>query len=329
LTAQLISLPVNRPSDAEILNTKIPNVHICKLQYHDDYLRPGSLQGNYFTIAIRTKTAVNEGELAMRLNTIEKFGILNYYQKQRFGGLRLENHNVGKLLMRGNFELAVRYILFKTNDYEMPIIREIKKQAEAVFPDYVTMIKIFEKLPFSFFYELKLVEFLKDNPNDFIGALGAIKESATICVYAYASLLFNKYLSVYTRENGCVDEEFPLLISPDKKDHEIYAKYLKEDGVENFYENLRKLKFIFFAKRTVIGRVQVQNIKYKLFDGGVVVSFYLSKGSYATTFLANLFELIESDPVPEWVKRERLDILQLMGRPGLGKLKEIFGECWA
>ncbi len=328
LTSQLISLPALRPGDEEILKAKIPKAFLTKLQYHDDYLRPGFLQGNYFTIVIRTKDTISEPELAIRLQAIEQFGILNYYQKQRFGGLRLENHNVGKLLAQGRFELAVKYILFKTTDYEMPIIRDIKKQAEAVFPDYSAMIKIFEKLPFSFFYELKLVEYLKDNPNNFIGALNAIKESATICVYAYASLLFNKYLSVYTKEHGCVDEEFPLLISPDRKDQSIYQEYLKEDKTENFYENLKKLKFIYFAKRKVVGRMQVQDIKYKIFNGGVVISFYLSKGSYATTFLANLFELIESDPVPRWVSADRIDSLQIMGRPGLGKLKEIFKDYW-
>lgn len=328
LTAQLISLPAIRPGDEEILNIKIPRVHITKLQYHDDYLRPGFLEGNYFTIAIRTENNINEAELAMRLGTIEKFGILNYYQKQRFGGLRLLNHSVGKLLAQGRFELAIKFILFKTNNYEMPIIKELKKQAEAVAPDYGKMVDIFERLPFSFFYELKLVNHLKENTNDFVGALTTIKESATICVYSYASLLFNKYLSEYTKKNGCVDEVFPLLLSPDKKDQLIYKKYLEEDETENFYENLRKLKFIYFAKRTVTGRVRVEDIKYKLFDHGAVVNFYLSKGSYATTFLANLFELIESDPVPEWVRGDRIDPLAIMGRPGLGKLKEIFGDYW-
>ena len=49
------------------------------MQYHDDYLRPGFLQGNYFTIVIRTKDTISEPELAIRLQAIEQFGILNYF----------------------------------------------------------------------------------------------------------------------------------------------------------------------------------------------------------------------------------------------------------
>ena len=96
---------------------------------------------------------------------------------------------------------------------------------------------------------------MQDNPKDFAGALYRIKDSTTICVYAYSSWLFNKFLSIYAKTNGCVEENFPLLLSGDVRDHRIYEKFLAEDGTREFLKNLRPLKMIFLKSREVAGRI--------------------------------------------------------------------------
>lgn len=328
ITAQLVALHKVRLSIEEIKKIKIGNVFLTGFSYGKNTIRPGYLSGNVFTITIRTKENVNERELGAKLEMIEKYGVLNYYQSQRFGGIRLDSHKIGKLICQGNYELAVKFLLFKTNEYEMPIIAKLKKEGEAVYPDYGKVIEIFEGLPYSFFQELKVLNYLKDNPNDFIGALREIKDSITMCVYAYASLLFNKHLSVYAKTKGCVDEAFPLLISDHPEDYGIYKDFLREDGTEDFLNNIRRLKFIYVTRRTCPGRVFPKNIRFKTFDGGVVINFYLSKGSYATTFLSNLFEVHEGSPIPEWVKRNEIDAKKLLGQGSLDELKEIFKDVW-
>lgn len=328
VTAQLIALHRTKYSPEEIQKIKIPNVLLTGFYYGEKTLRPGYLDGNIFTITVRTQDKVNEGELAVRLNNIEKYGMLNYYQSQRFGGIRLDSHKIGKLICQGKYELAVKYLLFHTNEYEMPLIARLKKEGEKVYPDFSQMIKIFEKLPYSFLQELKVAYFLQNNSSDFIGALREIKESITICIYAYASLLFNKYLSFYSKKHGCVNEEFPLLLSPDPRDQMIYKEYLKEDDTENFIKNIRPLKFIYLAKRTCAGRVFPKNLSFKTFNGGAVVYFFLPKGSYATTLLSNLFEIYEGRPAPEWVRENRIDAKEILGQGSLDELKEIFKDYW-
>ena len=81
---------------------------------------------------------------------------------------------IGKLILQGNYELAVKYLLFKTNEYEMPLVAELKNQAEEIYPEFKQIETIFEKLPYSFLYELRVVNYLKNRPKDFTGALAVM-----------------------------------------------------------------------------------------------------------------------------------------------------------
>ena len=98
-----------------------------------------------------------------------------------------------------------------------------------------------------------------------------------------------------------------MLISPEPKDSLIYKKYLAEDGTENFLKNLLPLKITYLARRKVKARIFPENISFKVFPAGAVISFSLPKGAYATTFLANIFKLYEDEPIPAWVKDTEID----------------------
>ncbi len=52
---------------------------------------------------------------------------------------------------------------------------------------------------------------------------------------------------------------------------------------------------------------------------GILISFSLDKGSYATTFLAHLFTLTGGLPLPEWIQTQKYDFKKLLG---LGSIKE-------
>ena len=145
-------------------------------------------------------------------------------------------------------------------------------------------------MPYSLFNEIRLLNYLIDNPNNYTGALIDLEDQTQLWVYAHSGWLFNKYLSAFANDHGCLDEKFPLLTSHDDKDIKIYEKYLIEDGTVEFKKNLKPFKFIQFKKRPVRGRVFVKDINYQCFNGGVIIGFSLPKGCYATTFLTNIFE---------------------------------------
>ena len=162
--------------------------------------------------------------------------------------------------MQGEYELAVKYYLFKNVADDIPLIINLRRRAEKAFPNWEVIEQIYEELPYTFFNEIRLLNYLIENPKNYIGGLINLEDQTQLWVYAYSSWLFNKYLSAYTKVNGCVNEAFPLLTSDDAADIKIYSKYLAEDKTEDFIKNLQPFKFIQFKKRLVDGRVFPQNI---------------------------------------------------------------------
>ncbi|MFA4833430.1 MAG: tRNA pseudouridine(13) synthase TruD [Patescibacteria group bacterium] len=328
ITAQLIAMPRIKMSVNEIEKIKIQNVLLTNFHYAPGSLNPGDLDRNVFTITIRAKEKIDEQNFSIKLKNIEKYGILNYFQSQRFGGLRLISHKLGKLILQGNYESAVKYFLLKSNEYDIPLVAELRKSAEEKYPGWGKMMEIYEKFPYSFFNELKALEYLKNNPNNFIGALIEINDQTKLWVFAYSSWLFNKFLSDYSKINGCVKEEFPILFSSNPEDYKSFKKYLIEDGTLDFAKNLYPFKFIQLKKRLISGRIFPEDINYKIFNGGAVINFSLPKACYATTFLSNLFELTVGLPIPEWVNTEEIDPKEIIGQGSIAEVKEKFKDCW-
>jgi len=332
ITAQLISFRDSTLSIDKIKEIKIPNIFLTDFYYDTGFLNPGRLDGNVFKIIIRTQEKLDEKEFENKIEKIKKYGCLNYFYSQRFGlQERIINHKLGKLILLGNYELAIRYFLFKTSKDDIPLVSTIRKEAETAYPNWFKAEQIFEKLPYTFFYELKLIRYLKENPKKYIDALTKLKDQVQMWIYGYTSFLFNKYLSQHSLEHGCTDEKFPLLLSYNPKDSDLYKQYLKDDNILNFKKYLRPLEFIKFKRNFVKARVFPQNVNYKIFDYGIVINFELQKGSYATTFLSNLFELCQESQkniIPKNINLNYFDAKKIINQGDLNELKEIFSDNW-
>ncbi len=170
VTGQLISISGIRMPIDEIRAKKIPNIYLKDFYYGKGALTPGSLEENIFTITVRTREPLDE-RFRLKIENIRRFGILNYYQSQRFGGSRLISHKLGKLILQGNYELAIRYFLFKASEDDIPLVVNIRKRAESLYPDFTKIREVFEELPYWFHNELKALAYLEKDPKNFIGAL--------------------------------------------------------------------------------------------------------------------------------------------------------------
>jgi len=326
LTAQSISIPEFKMPISEIEKVKIPNIYLNNFFYSKKPLLPGDLAANIFTITVRTQKPINEGIFRNKINLINNYGVLNYFQSQRFRTLRLISHKLGKLIFQGKYEFAIKYFLFKTSEEDIDLISNIRKEAEKNYPDFDRLTSLYSEMPYTFPFELRIINYLRNYPEDYLGALEQIKEQTQLWIYAYSSLLFNKHLSEYSMKNGVVDEKFPILLSDDPNDIKIYNKYLVEDETTDFLKHLRPFRFIQRKKRMIEGRIFPENLNYRSFGGGVVLNFSLNKGSYATTLLANLFEIFESLPIPEWVDIKQIDAKAILGQGDIKNIKEILKE---
>jgi tRNA pseudouridine13 synthase len=322
VTSQRVSFP---RADFQILENikklSFSNFFLTNFSFGKGTISPGKIFGNRFTIFVRTKEKLKEELVVKKLEEIKEKGFLNFYGPQRFGTPRLLSHHFGKLILQGNYKQAVLDFLFKPGLKGIPLINNWRKEGKKLLPNWEKVEKHYKKFPYTFREELRLLSYLKNHPSNWIGALIFLKDQTTLWVYAYASYLFNLLLS-FEKEIK-LPEKIPLLLSDKKEDWENYKFWLEKDGIENFLKTLNPFRFIVLKRRLIKSRIFPQQIKFKILPEGVILSFILEKGAYATTFLANLFELETGEPIPEWVKTKEYDIKKELGIGSIEKAKEI------
>ncbi len=140
-----------------IRNIKLKDIETEIVGCGDEPVSLGDLESNEFEIMIRN---LNNDDLRLLKKNYEKlkknkFKIINFFDEQRFSK---NNVDVGKELIKGNFREAISLIL------------ENKGECEE-----------------------RIKEYLKDRPNDFIGALRIIpKKILHLYVHAFQSKLWNE-----------------------------------------------------------------------------------------------------------------------------------------
>jgi len=138
--------------------------------------------------------------------------------------------------------------------------------------------------------------------------------------------LFNDKLSSYIKEGKEPPEIIPLILSDDKKDLEIYKTILsKNKADETIFNNLNNFPFIQLKKREINTKEKINIIDYKIVNEGVILSFTLPKGSYATTFLSQLFNLASGLP-PKDIYNYTIDTKATLGEESLENVLNKFKD---
>ncbi|MFH1367138.1 MAG: tRNA pseudouridine(13) synthase TruD [Patescibacteria group bacterium] len=322
VTSQRISL--RKVDYKKAVSLAVPGLFLKNFTYGKGAVSVGELKGNRFTIFIRTEESVEKNRLADKLETMSREGFFNYYGVQRFGS-RFSAHVFGRKIMQGDYGGALKSFLIATNESESRYVSQIRLEAEKIFGDWEEMHRQFNSLPYSFRYEIKLLQALEERPDDITGALKNIPEQIRLWVYAYVSYLFNKKISYLYCNHSAIPPDLPLVLSHDRADHEIYREFLEQDTTVNFLSNIRPFFFIRPARRKVAIKVLPLIHAYQITEEGVVISFSLPKASYATTFLSHLFQLTSGLPMPSWVKTKERDILALVNQGSMETVKKILG----
>jgi len=322
LTSQRIS--VSGVSLSQLLSLPEGNFFLKNIQPAQTAISMNNTLGNRFTIFVRTPEPLDEKLFVERLTEIQEHGFWNFYWLQRFGN-RLLSHWWGLLLLQGKEEKAVRSYLCESGPNELPYIANLRDQANKQFENWEEIIKLFEPLGFTLRNELLLLNSLKEYRRDYVGALRAIPEQVKMWVYAYGSSLFNEILTFGSREPSGVPSSLPLLLSNNNTDHEIYRNFLERDKVGmDFANKIRRFDFIRFVSRKAETKLFPKILGYKLLPEGVILSFDLPKGAYATTFLSHIFTL--DGRIGSVVKDTAIDMKELLGTgtasPTLRKLEK-------
>ncbi|MFB6265563.1 MAG: tRNA pseudouridine(13) synthase TruD, partial [Candidatus Nanohaloarchaea archaeon] len=262
----------------------------------------GDLEGNEFDITIRN-ISLDEGEIEDRVEaTVEQLDghIPNYFGEQRFGSNRSITHEVGREILKGNYEKAVWTYIAKPSEQEHEKIRKVREDLW----ESREVERAAEKFPEQYRYEKILLYHLAKNPEDYSGAIKRLPEGLqTLFIHAYQSYVFNHALSSLLPDGfSDFDAELPLVgyktsMRDEEGDRRI-EEVMEEDGVEQ--EDFKLQDFPHLRTEGDYRRCFTPFREFELEGTGddelnmnrrfAEVSFQLDSGSYATVFLRELMK---------------------------------------
>jgi len=305
LTSQKISI---RGLQGGLVETPVlTHAFIKAVQSGKGAMAQGTLKGNRFTIFVRTKDGTDNAELEKKIHEIEKDGFANFYGVQRFGN-RLSNPLLGKLLCQNNVAEATKIFLVNSGPLDLPLYVDIRERANAVYGKWSEMLKVFDEFPYSFRHERAVVSSLVGFPDDYKKAISTISDQVKFWIYGYASYLVNELLSKAAAGEVDLPTPLPLPLGGDFKSDKLYQERLLEDKTDNYNMYLRQFPFLINKPRSIEPWIMPEVHSLFFVPEGVIISFSLPKGVYATTFLTAIFEIFDSAPIPTWVRRTMVDI---------------------
>ncbi|MHA1482082.1 MAG: tRNA pseudouridine(13) synthase TruD [Candidatus Heimdallarchaeaceae archaeon] len=295
-------------------NLDLPKIKTHSLCLRLKEIRLGNLWGNAFNITIRDINRFQEETRRLVKDSFEDIqtmgGVLNGFGIQRFGGLRPITHQVGKILVQGDFELAIKIYLGKIFDGESEKIQKARK----VFWETEDCIEALEYFPKFLTIERKLLrELIKRRMNYEQVFFSLPQQFRKLFVHAFQAKLFNRYLTI--RWNEYSQDLQKSITGETIKDGKIYApiigrKTVLSGDVKNIYEeilNEEEIDINLFQSQIIQkiggqGTIRAISLLPNYMHENVLedetnstktkaeISFTIPKGSYATELLREIMK---------------------------------------
>ena len=152
------------------------------------------IQANHFRLTLRDLSPDDRSALSTRLTLLEREGVPNYFDDQRFGSVAGEGGEfIARLLVQGKFEEALRLALTAPYEYDRAAQKEEKRLVAEHWGDWQ---RLKDALPRS--HARSLVDYLRVHPGDFRGAVARLRpELRGLYLSAYQSHLWNRTLAAW------------------------------------------------------------------------------------------------------------------------------------
>lgn len=312
VTTQLVSVyginELNFEKNLEHLHETFEDLKLELVGKFKARINLGDNGGNSFEITVRDLEEKEIEKAIKNLKKLEEFGVLNYFDEQRFGYAN-NSHIVGKYVLKNEIENAVKEIMTSLpantqSEILVEFVNFIKENWEEIKEKNIEIIdKALELCPRYLNNEKEILLHLKIHKNDYPGAFRKIhKKLRMLYINAYQSYIFNEAIKNLRDKN--LIENYPELelvnkdIIQDEILKEVTDKILENDGLslEQFtIKHMPELRIYGDKRKT---RIFVRNLKIsesendELNEGKlkVLVSFDLDSGEYATNVVKQLFE---------------------------------------
>ncbi len=279
VTAQRIS--VWNMDVSKLKKIKLKDIRLKNFSYSNKRITLGDLYGNRFTITVRNPNQFSKKELKKTLED----GIPNYFGPQRFGIQRNMNHLIGKQLLLGNFEEAVRILITKEGNENIES-KSARKFAAENWGDWNSILRIWPK---NLGIEAAVLNYLVKYPHDYANALRKLpKNLRRMFIHAFQSYIFNLTLSSLEK----YPEKIQLVGYDTKLEGEtgnLISGFLKQENIKLSDFKLKRMPKLAepgIERSATIFPEDVDILKAS--KNSVKLRFSLKKGAYATTVLMYL-----------------------------------------
>jgi tRNA pseudouridine13 synthase len=315
VTRQTISIYNVAPEAVEALD--LPNIKILRVNRHTNKLKIGHLAGNRFVIKVRQVTEQALPVAQAILARLSEKGVPNFFGQQRFGN-RGNTHRLGEMLIRKNAAEFVAEYLGRPQPHEVAYIQTVRQlvdegrwsEALAQWPD---------NLP----DEREVLAAVVKADGLLEAAFEALdKKLKSFFISAFQSLLFNELLiqrldaldrledgdvayihgkgAAFVVENTAVEQPRADAFEISPSGPLFGPKMLQARN-----EPGRREEALLAARNLVPDDFKIEGLRmrgarrpyrFKLnqanawWDNGLMVSFELQPGAYATTVMAEIMK---------------------------------------
>lgn len=312
---------------------KQTNLELAPLGHAARPYTPACFAGNRFAITLRDMDEASLERAERGLRAVQRDGLPNYFDDQRFGSVGFDGGFIGEAWLRGDHEGALRLALAEPNAHDRP---ETRAEKMILRDQWGRWSEAKARLPRS--HARSLVTYLVDHPSDFRGAFARLNRNLRSLYFsAYQSFLWNSVLGRLieraTRPEQRVAIAFrmarlpmvqglddaqrvrlhacriPLPAAraplPEGELGELCSAVLAERGLTWTDLRVRHLKDVFFSKGERAAFAFARELSWSVADDELypgrwrlTLVFQLGKGSYATILVKCLTELEPEDAAP-------------------------------
>ncbi|KAL7157781.1 hypothetical protein ABFS83_02G099900 [Erythranthe nasuta] len=198
VSTQRVTVFKQRASKLAALNDRLFGIKVGNFCYVDEELVLGKLQGNRFTITLRSVSSDAEDIIRASATALGKNGFINYFGLQRFGSSSIPTHLIGAALLRGEWKAAVSMIL-DPREGEKDVTRTIREY----YKESGDIEGTLRQLPRHLVAERSILYCFQKNPGNYLQALLAIPRTLRMMyVHSYQSYLWNHAASMRVQKYG-------------------------------------------------------------------------------------------------------------------------------
>uniref|UniRef100_A0A7N8XMK1 Pseudouridylate synthase 7 homolog n=1 Tax=Mastacembelus armatus TaxID=205130 RepID=A0A7N8XMK1_9TELE len=215
------------------LNKCLMNLKLGNFCYKKHPLKLGELQGNHFTVVIRNISGTDE-QVHQAMTSLRQTGFINYYGMQRFGTTAVPTHQVGRAILKNDWNEVVDLILKPRPGAEKEFLVRCREEwAKTQDPEAAL-----KKLPNKRCVEGQLLRGLSMyGKKNIVTAFGLIpRNNRLMYIHSYQSMVWNTMVSRRIEAFGLKAVEGDLVLKgKDAESHSIHDIVMPLPGFDVIY----------------------------------------------------------------------------------------------